>query len=201
MHTSFPLVDTLSASKSPVHFNLGTIGRFEAHHAGESGPPAARCKPFYGALVEANPGLPRPGRNLEAMRLRVPEDMPLLVLAATNHGVAYYVICDLQEQSARAALRAACALGRLEIGFTCDSEPLSWAAMYLSPQIRYSLLESVAACEAHGIRRDESWRDQLGLLLLCLPSLLTEADRDTVQCSHHAAMLLSGSRAHRLSSN
>lgn len=41
MHSSFPPVDALSASKSRIHFNLGTIGRLEGYHKGPYGPSTA----------------------------------------------------------------------------------------------------------------------------------------------------------------
>lgn len=105
MTSSFPAVDALFASKTRIHFNLGIIGRLQGHQPGPHGPSVLPLKPFYRALVQTNPGLAGPGRDLDAKLLRVPEGMPLALLAATRHGFAYYAILDLQESAVQAALQ------------------------------------------------------------------------------------------------
>lgn len=195
MHTSFPAIDALAASKTPIHFNLGTIGRIESYQVGRYGPWVLPTKDFHGALVETNPGLPRPPRDIDAKLLRVPHGMPLVLLAATHHNVAYYVLCELNEKPAQVALRWASDLGRLEIGFIHDAEPAIWSAMHFDQQVRERLQAELADHKERRSARDESWRDKLGLLLLTLPSLLLEADASAGRCSHHVAVLLSGNRA------
>lgn len=77
MHSSFPAIDGLFAHNNPIYFNLGTIDRHESYQLGPHATSVLPLKPFYGALVETNPGLPRPGRDLDAKLLRVPDGMPL----------------------------------------------------------------------------------------------------------------------------
>ena len=150
---------------------------------------------LFTILVDTNPGLPRPGSSLDAKLLRVPGDMPLVVLAATYHQVAYYAICDLQEQAAPSSLRSACEVGRLQIGFIADAGPVLWFAMHFEQALQRRVQELLAAHAERSGPRDEEWRDRLGLLLLCLPALLAEADPELTQCTHHYAMLVSANRS------
>ncbi|TFZ08955.1 hypothetical protein [Ramlibacter humi] len=198
MQSDFPAVDELSASKTRIHFNLGTIGRIESHQVGRLGPSVLPTQAFYGALVDRNPGLPRPGRDLEAKLLRVPGGLPLVLLGALHHGcMAYYGIFDPQERTVRSSLAFACSKGRLELGFAVPGKTF-WTAMFLDAPVQErltALLAKHGSQHGRSSSRDQSWRDQLGLLLLGLPSLLAEAEPEAVGCAHHSVILFSGDRA------
>lgn len=191
MRTSFPLIDSLSASQTPVHFNLGTIGCIQSLPDEGGGPWVLPSRDFHAGMVEVTPSLPRPGRDLEAKLLRVPLEAPLVLLAARHHTVAYYFICDVSEPAAFAALKAANKVGRLEIGFIAETGLPDWSALHLQAKDRASISEALAARDAGAPRQGRLWRQKLGMLLLSLPALLDELG-PTERCFHHTAVLLSG---------
>ena len=191
MQFNFPAANP-EPSSACVNLNLGAIGRLEAN-LGRPGPSV--LKDFHGGRVETNPGLTWPGLHLEAVLLPVPKDMPVLLLAGVHHGMAFYALCDLQEEPAQTALKFATESGRLEIGFIPEGGDLLWSAMRLGPEVRQHLEEQLARLRARRACRDNSWRDRLALLLLDLPSLLSRVHPQGVQCTQHAAVLLSGNRA------
>ena len=67
--------------------------------------------------------------------------------------------------------------------------------MFLEPPLQEQLMALLAkhsSQEGRSSPRDQSWRDQLGLLFLGLPALLTEAEPEAVGCAHHSVILFSG---------
>jgi hypothetical protein len=184
-----PLPQRASTSTS------GSIGRVKFSQFAHLGPFALPGEAFA-ALVTANHGLPRPGRDLDCRVLTVTETMPLLVLAATYHGVVYYALCNLAEQAAVPALKWVQKLGRLELTFTVADAKPSWSAMHLDEQQQQQQrLGLQLRGRKHERGADDSWRDKLGLLLLSLPQMLAEVDPTAASCTHHCAVLLSGNRA------
>lgn len=195
MHSSFPAVDALSAYRTPVYFNFGTVRRLDTYRAETMDSWVLPTEDFYAASVQANPGLPRLGRDLRARLLRVPGEMPLVLLAATHHTAAFYAIFDLQEQAVHATFKAAYKTGRVEIAFTSEADLPAWSAMHLDEATRQCLQTQISECKRGRSRRDDLWRDKFGLLLLSLPALLTEVEPVAGRFTHHAAVLFSANRS------
>lgn len=168
----------------------------ESYYVAHQEPSGSASKRFHGALVQTNPGLPCPGRDLEALLLRVPDAMPLALLAARHHEVTYYAIFNLQEAGALAALKHACQSGFLDLGFIPEAGAPRWSALHLDKDTCGGLRKQMAAHKELNTFRDESWRDRLGLLLLGLPALLREVNPAAPLSIHHTAVLFSGNPSH-----
>src|SRR5687767_9311863 len=91
---------TTSGLRAPsVNFNLGAIGRVEFYQVGRIGGPSPSHSDEFVAVAAAHAGLPRPPLDLDCHIIPTPECPNLLVLGATHHQVAYYVIANLAERS------------------------------------------------------------------------------------------------------
>jgi hypothetical protein len=197
-HPSQPA--STSAPRTPsVNLNLGAIGRVEFYKVGSIDGPSPSVSDEFAAITAAHAGFPRPPVDLDGHIIPTPECPNLLVVGAIHHQVAYYVIANLAERSAFAAMAGACKKRRLKILLTSDgSQP--WRSVM---RFEDSTAERLAQ-ELHGRKNawrqsTDLWRDKLGLLVADLPRRFAQHYAAASACTQHSAVLASGNRSTFLS--
>lgn len=179
-----------------VNLSLGTIGRIEAFKLSSVSPWAYAGTDSFAVLSSAHAGLPRPGSGLDGRFFVAPECPSLLVLAATHHDHAYYVIVNLADRPTLAAMRGAVKRGPLKFGLLQDGAAPWWSGFYFEDETVLQQLQAAIEARKNAWRTaDDAWRDRLGLLVLELPARFAAVDARAAQCSQHSAILASGNRA------
>ena len=185
---------TAPNTQAGVNFSLGTIGRLESFYV----------RTLFGSschwdksivLAEGHRGLPRPAHELDCAVLQAPHGTPLVVLAARHHDVAYYVIINLAERGSWNALNRVLKTRRLELGLTSEGVKPLWTSLHFEDEAAQHLHARLRETDKSWRGADETWRDQLGLLLLNLPQQLAALQPEAARCVAHAAVLVSGDYA------
>jgi hypothetical protein len=191
---------TTSAARYPsVNLNLGAIGRIEFYKVRSIGGPIPSASDEFAAIAAAHAGLPRPPVDLDCHIIPAPECPNLLVLGATHHQVAYYVIANLAERSAFAAMTGACKKGRLELLLMSDGSRPWRSVMRFEDGTTERLALELHERKNAWRQSTDLWRDKLGLLIADLPRRFAEHYAAASACTQHAAVLASGNRSTFLS--
>lgn len=193
-----PLAQSAAVSSlhSPtINLNLGAIGRIDSYRVEGAGCPSLSHRDEFVAIAAAHTGLPRPPRDLDGHAISIPDCPNLLVLAAIAHQVAYYVIANVAERSAFAALTGALKRQRLELVLTSDNSRPRWSALRFEDGAEEQLGLQLRARKDAWRDTTDLWRDKLGWLVTELPARFAQHDAAAMTCTHHAAVLASGNRA------
>jgi hypothetical protein len=194
------LFQSATGPRAPsVNLNLGAIGRVEFYQVGRIGAPSPSLSDEFVAIATAHAGLPRPPADLDCRIVPTPECPNLLVLAATHHQVAYYVIANLAERSTFAAMAGACKTRRLGLLLMSDGSRPWRSAMRIEGTAAERLALELQARKNAWRQSTDLWRDKLGLLVADLPSRFARHYGTASACTQHSAVLASGSRSTFLS--
>jgi hypothetical protein len=180
-----------SSPRTPcVNLSLGAIG-VDFYQVGSNSP--SRSGEFV-AIAAAHAGLPRPPVDLDSHIIPTPECPNLLVLGATHHQVAYYVMVNLAERSAFAAMAGACKKRRLELLLMSDGSRPWRSVMRFEDSAAKRLAVELQARRNAWRQSTDVWRDKLGVLVSDLPSRFAQHYADASRCTQHAAVLAGGNR-------
>lgn len=183
---------TATRTQAGVNLSLGTVGRLESFHVSTLFGRSCHWDRSI-VLAEAHSRLPRPGYELDCTVLQAPQGTPLIVVAARHHDVAYYVISNLAERGSWNAFKRVLRTRRLELGLTTDGVKPFWTSLHFEDKAAEQLQARLRETGKSWWRgAGDTWRDQLGLLLLNLPQQLAALQPHAPACVAHAAVLASG---------
>jgi hypothetical protein len=199
MHNPSLLATTSAARDPSVNLNLGAIGRVAFYKVHSIGGPIPPASDEFAAIAAAHAGLPRPPIDLDCHIIPAPECPNLLVLGATHHQVAYYIIANLAEQSAFTAMAGACKKRRLELLLMSDGSRPWRSVMRLEDSTAERLALELHERKNAWRQPTDLWRDKLGLLVTDLPRRFAQHYAPASACTQHSAVLASGNRSTFLS--